>query len=117
MKGHSFIYLTSEELREVIRTEMTAIIREEIKKIYDLGQNDSDVFFDITQASEFIGLSCHTLRRMAQNREIPAIKKPNKWMFQKSELEKYMMQGKRKTREEIVNETKVLIEKKINNYE
>lgn len=55
---------------------------------------DDPEFLDIRQASVF--LNCHpvTLTRKAQNSEVPAYKRLNKWLFKKEDLAKLFVPNK-----------------------
>ncbi len=118
MQPSNFIYISPDELRKVIRSEVTAIVREEIKQFYNtISENDNEMFLDIDEAAAFTKLSKHTLRKKAQQRKIPSIKVDGKWMFEKQALKEYILQGKRKTNEELKTFAKSNIKKIMNEHD
>ncbi|TPE42490.1 helix-turn-helix domain-containing protein [Pontibacter mangrovi] len=61
--------------------------------------------FTVAQAAAFLKLSVGTVYLKVSNREIPVNKKGNRLYFYKSELEKWIKGGRKKTVSEIQQET------------
>ena len=110
----TLVYISPEELRNVIRTEITQIIREELKQLNIKTPTDiEEIYLDIRGASSFLKLSTHTLRKKAQKRELTCIKKNGKWLFEKAALHQYLDLGKQKSIQEIRTEARKTIKEKI----
>ena len=56
---------------------------------------------DVTEASQFTGISKPQLYRLTSEKRIPHYKKNNKLYFKKTELENWMLQNKIETIDEI----------------
>lgn len=56
---------------------------------------------DITEASQFTGISRPQIYRLTSEKRIPHYKKNNKLYFKKTELENWMLQNKIETIDEI----------------
>lgn len=56
---------------------------------------------DVTEASQFTGISKAQLYRLTSEKRIPHYKKNNKLYFRKTELENWMLQNKVETIDEI----------------
>lgn len=56
---------------------------------------------DVTEASQFTGISKAQLYRLTSEKRIPHYKKNNKLYFKKTELENWMLQNKIETIDEI----------------
>ena len=86
--------------------ELRNIIREELQLI--LQQNNSpptsfeEQFLDIKEASNYLKLSPHSLRKKCQKQEIPCYKVSSKWLFSKKELKDIIKQGKQLTFKELL---------------
>ena len=60
--------------------------------------------YDIKAASQYLGLALSTIYTMTSRREIPHFKRGRHLMFKRSELDKWVEEGKRKTKREISQE-------------
>ncbi|WP_298779059.1 helix-turn-helix domain-containing protein [uncultured Polaribacter sp.] len=85
-----FLIIKSSELRKLIHEELVDFFQHiqitPIKKEVE--------YLGIVEASKYLNVSPHTLRRKARNSEVPCYKRGNKWLFSKSELKEYIAEGK-----------------------
>ena len=70
---------------------------------------------DITEASQFTGISKGQIYRLTSERRIPHYKRNNKLHFKKTELENWMLQNKVETIDEINSRASTYLYKKRNN--
>lgn len=77
-------------------------------------QPESDLLFTIQQTSEYTKLSVPTLYGYVSRNEIPFSKRPNskRLWFSKKELTEWLLQGRRKTIEEIAAEANTYVKMK-----
>ena len=97
----NIIVTTSDELQSLIRIS--------IKKSFDEFENrnsiqDQDSIFTVQEASDFLNLAKQTLYGFTSKNEIPFIKKGKKLYFKKSDLQKWLLEGKQKSKSEIIQE-------------
>ena len=81
-------------------------------------KENQDVFLDIKETSEFIKKAVPTIYAMVQQKAIPVCKRGKQLYFSKSDLEKWIKEGRKKTATEIHNEAEqhLLTSKKRLNY-
>ncbi len=109
MSEITVIQLSQEELRAIIRNEVSAILKEELKNLS--ASSGTNVFLTIEQAAEYICFSPDHLRKMCQQRKIVAHKVSNKWLFKKSDLDEFVSQGRIFTDVQISNASERIINK------
>jgi excisionase family DNA binding protein len=100
----SQIIITSKE-------ELESFILNSVKKAFvDSASNEPHVInseiLSLKEASLFLNLASQTIYGFTSKREIPFIKKGKKLYFQKSVLEKWLLEGKCKSKAEILNDNK-----------
>lgn len=98
-----FIITTPHELESIILSSIRKVLEEQGSFNSEQTQ---DKLFSIKEASIFLNLASQTLYGFTSKREIPFLKRGKKLYFRKSELEKWLLEGRRKSKEEILNEMK-----------
>lgn len=84
-----------------METNLFNEINERLLRIEELTLAGFKVALDITEASQFTGISRPQIYRLTSERRIPHYKKNNKLYFKKTELENWMLQNKIETIDEI----------------
>lgn len=92
------IYTSRNELEEIIQLSVNKAISEYKK---DAPQ---DQILTIQEATVFLNLARATLYGFTSKNEIPFIKRGKKLYFRKSELEKWLLEGKRRSKSEIAKD-------------
>lgn len=69
--------------------------------------NDENIFLTISEASKYTNLAKQTLYGLTSKRGIPFIKRSKKIYFKKSDLEKWLLEGRKYTKNEIENNSKL----------
>ena len=97
------IVISPDELQNLIQTF--------IRKSFDEYDNktpnqDQDRLLSITEASEYLNLAKQTLYGYTSINKIPFIKKGKKLYFRKSDLQTWLLEGKQKSKSEILKELK-----------
>lgn len=94
------ILTTQDELEQIVQTSVRKVLNETT-----IGNSTpADQWFNIEQASEFLGLAVQTIYQKVSGLEIPFHKKGKKLWFLKSELDQWLKDGRQKTRKEIEND-------------
>jgi excisionase family DNA binding protein len=101
-----------EKLIVTTPNELESIIQDTISKAFsDYGikntLHDQDRIISIEEACTFLNLAKQTLYGFTSKNEIPFIKRGKKLYFRKSDLEKWLLEGKRKTKAEILLATEI----------
>lgn len=73
---------------------------------------ESDKFFTVSEAADFLNLSVATIYKMSSSGELPVMKRGKRCYFSKLELIAYLKKGRRKTNEEIEAEADEYIRKR-----
>lgn len=89
------------------------IISEAQKSAQPVQSSEQDEILFINQAAKFLNLAKPTLYGLTSKNEIPYIKKGKKLIFRRSELLKWLDEGRRKTNKEIQLEPSHLLPKKV----
>jgi excisionase family DNA binding protein len=85
------IQLDSDQLSNLIKTSIRAVLAEQSAP----DQAENDPFLSIKEAAAFLNLATQTVYGFTSNGTIPFIKKGKKLYFKKSELTKWINEGKR----------------------
>lgn len=91
------IVTTQDELESLIQTTVRKVISEHS----DNAKEPQDAILSIEQASQFLNLAKQTIYGFTSKNEIPFIKRGKKLYFRKSDLESWLLEGKRKTLKDI----------------
>lgn len=91
------ILTTQDELEQIV----LASVRKVLNETTHGNSNTDDQWFNIEQASEFIGLAVQTIYQKVSGLEIPFHKRGKKLWFLKSELDQWLKEGRQRTRKEI----------------
>jgi excisionase family DNA binding protein len=87
--------------------ELSTLIEEAVQKGIAVSKTKSteyaniNEFLTISQASSFLNLARQTLYGFTSNQTIPFFKKGKKLYFKKSDLEKWLSEGRKITRDEL----------------
>jgi hypothetical protein len=105
----TLVYLNPEDLKAIIRSEVSTILKEELKDLS--AQSGTTVYMDIEKAADYICFSVHHLRKMCQRHKIIAHKVSGKWIFLKSDLDKFITRGRIFTDAEVSKASEQIINK------
>ena len=97
------IVTSKDELENLIQTALRKILGEFGRQS---AEQEQDKIFSVKEASAFLNLAQQTLYGFTSKREIPFLKRGKKLYFRKSELETWLLEGKKKSKGEILNEMK-----------
>lgn len=85
--------------------ELEALIQQSVRKVINEGKmqppEGSKEILSITEAGTYLNLAKQTLYGFTSKNLIPFIKRGKKLYFRKSDLDRWLMQGKQLTKEEI----------------
>lgn len=96
----NLIVTTKEELESCIEK----IIQKNLGTQKFSQGNESEVFLTVTDAAKYLNLAKQTLYGFTSQRQIPFIKRAKRLLFRKSDLEKWLLEGKHKSTNEIEND-------------
>ena len=88
--------LTLPDLKAIIRSELQAVLAEHHSEA-----SPADRLMSVDDASRFLGIAKQTLYQRVSNRTIPHSKKGKRLYFRQSELERWISEGRKATRQEI----------------
>lgn len=91
------ILITQGELESLIHTT----VRKAISEQPDRQAENQETILSVQQASLYLNLAKQTLYGFTSKNEIPFFKRGKKLYFKKSDLEKWLLEGKQKTLKEI----------------
>lgn len=93
------IILTSkDELENLIQSSIRKVLGEHGK---ENPKNEQDRILSVKEAAAFLNLALQTLYGFTSKREIPFIKRGKKLYFRQSELESWLMEGKKRSKAQI----------------
>jgi excisionase family DNA binding protein len=99
MAQNIIIQFTETEFREIVKSSVSEILRENtLTKTEELNK-----LFSVKEASNFLNLAPQTLYGFTSNRTIPFIKRGKKLYFKKFDLEVWLSEGKKDSIKEIAN--------------
>ncbi len=96
------ILTTQDELEQIVQ----ASVRKVLNETNHGNSTPADQWFNIEQASDFLGLAVQTIYQKVSGLGIPFHKKGKKLWFLKSELDQWLKDGRQKTRQEIEDDIK-----------
>lgn len=96
------IITTKEELESCIERA----IKKNIGTHLGSNVNEGETFFNIADAAIFLNLAKQTLYGFTSQNQIPFIKRAKRLLFRKSDLEKWLMEGRCKSISELQSELK-----------
>ena len=97
---NKIIVTTQDELEQLIQSSVRQAMRDETPK----GDKAQNKLLNVDEASEFLQLARQTVYTFTSRREIPFIKRGKKLYFNKTDLEKWLNEGKKPTVKEIQND-------------
>ena len=99
MNNFILVPYSKNEFRDLIKDSVGELLAENSSK-----HKSIDNYLNLKEASEFLNLAKPTIYTLTSKRLIPFMKKGKKLYFKKSELEKWLNEGKKKTISELENE-------------
>lgn len=96
--------IVKELVREVVREEINLALERHLPSLAVAQQAITPEIMDIGAAAQYLKLSKPTVYGMVQKMKIPNYKRGKRLYFYKSDLDEYVMRGRRKTMEEIERE-------------
>jgi excisionase family DNA binding protein len=97
MTNNIIIQFTEEEFKRILKNCLSESLEANLAN----RPENSDKLFNVKEAATFLDIAAQTLYGYTSNRTIPFIKKGKKLYFRKSELDNWLSEGKRLTKEEI----------------
>ncbi|HKC68144.1 MAG TPA: helix-turn-helix domain-containing protein [Bacteroidia bacterium] len=94
------IVTTSDELENLIQNS----VRKALNEQSDKSETNQPEFLNLKEAAKYLNLANQTIYGLTSKNEIPFLKRGKKLYFKKSELEKWINEGKRKSIDEIKKE-------------
>jgi len=64
----------------------------------------TEMFMNVQQVAEYLSLSVQTIYGLTSRLEVPTIKKGKRLYFKKAEIDEWLLKGRRKTKEEIIEQ-------------
>lgn len=98
MANNIIVQFSETEFRNLLKNCITESLQE---KEADNIKDDKCKIFTINEAAQYLNLARQTLYGFTSNRTIPFIKKGKKLYFKKSDLEKWLSDGRKKTLDEL----------------
>ena len=99
MANNIIIQFTQDEFTGLLKACIT-----ESLELSDFRKAEStDKLFNVKEAAEYLDIAPQTLYGYTSNRTIPFIKKGKKLYFRKTDLDKWLSEGRKLTKEEIGN--------------
>ncbi len=96
------IITTKEELESCI----DRVIKKNLGAHFNSNKNEGDTYLNVTEAAAFLNLAKQTLYGFTSQSQIPFIKRAKRLLFKKSDLEKWLMEGRCKSISELENDLK-----------
>jgi len=94
------IITTKEDLENLIQASVRKVLSEQIKQ-EPVHQETEDKFLNIKEASQYLNLAEQTIYGYTSKGLIPFIKRAKRVLFLKSDLENWLMQGRKMSIEEL----------------
>ena len=110
MENIVFTQLTIPEIREILREELTKVLAE--NNNVNLTNKEKEEILNIKQVSELLNLAVPTLYSFTSKNILPHFKQGKKLYFKRSELLKWVEEGKIKSKAEIENDATTYINSK-----
>lgn len=88
-------------------SDLELLIQNSLKKFFKdnpqptNSSKNSDKFLSVDEAADFLNLSKQTLYGFTSNRIVPFLKRGKRLYFSKADLEKWLLDGRKKTVQEI----------------
>jgi excisionase family DNA binding protein len=106
--------LTVGEYNEMIRELLAGL--KQVEQVTSV-QNDPDIVMTLEHACKFLNIARPTMYGMTSRRTIPFMKRGKKVYFRKDDLIEWLNKGRRKTVEELTNESIASLKKRKNKYD
>ena len=100
MENLVFTQLSVQEVRNLFREE----IKKALNESHIIQGNQLPEYLTIQELSEMINLAVPSIYGMVHRKQIPYVKRGKKLIFEKSQIEEWIKNGRRKTKQEIDQE-------------
>lgn len=100
MENLFFTQLSIQEIRNLLREEIHAAM----KDVAFTNANRNPEYLSIQEVSEMLNLAVPSIYGLCHRKKIPYIKRGKKLIFEKSQVEVWLKNGRQKTRQEIDEE-------------
>ena len=100
METSLFTNISPDELKELLRSVVKECLEEPIRKNRNTDSNNQELL-NVKQAAAYLHIQVATLYEKTCKRRIPHFKKGKKLYFRMEDLEKWLKEGKVRTREEL----------------
>jgi excisionase family DNA binding protein len=97
MENLVFTQLSVQEVRNMLREEVKKALNESPQ----LQGNQLPEYLTIQELSEMINLAVPSIYGMVHRKQIPYVKRGKKLIFEKSQIEEWLKNGRHKTKQEI----------------
>ena len=97
---NELIITTNEDLENLIQASVRKVLSEQSKP-ETVQQDAEDKFLNIKEASQFLSLAEQTIYGYTSKGLIPFIKRAKRVLFLRSDLENWLMQGRKMSVEEL----------------
>ncbi|MBI5538923.1 MAG: helix-turn-helix domain-containing protein [Bacteroidia bacterium] len=97
MENLVFTQLSVQEVRNMLREE----VKKALKESPQLQGNQLPEYLTIQELSEMINLAVPSIYGMVHRKQIPYVKRGKKLIFEKSQIEEWLKNGRHKTKQEI----------------
>ena len=96
------IDLTTEELEKVMKGWFYDCLKCNFEQKKE-SENKTEGFLTITEVASFLSLSVPTIYALTSKKEIPHLKRGKRLYFLKTDIHQYLEQGRKKTKEDVLN--------------
>jgi excisionase family DNA binding protein len=97
MENLIFTQLSIQEIRNMLREEVRNALNESIQTKV----KQSPEYLTVQELSEMINLAVPSIYGMVHRKQIPYVKRGKKLIFEKSQIEEWLKNGRHKTKQEI----------------
>jgi excisionase family DNA binding protein len=108
MENIVFTQLSVQEIRNMLREE----VRNALKESPQIHGNQSPEYLAIQELSELLNLAVPSIYGLVHRKQIPYIKRGKKLIFEKSQIEEWLKNGRHKTKQEIDQEAAEHVQRK-----
>lgn len=95
------ILTTKAELEEIIQSAVRLALKGAQSQIEI---KPKSVYFSVNEAADYVQLAVQTIYQLTSSRSIPFIKKGKKLYFLQESLDLWLLEGKRKSKNELIKE-------------
>ncbi len=97
MENIVFTQISIQEIRNILREE----VRTAMKDFANSSTSQNPEYLSIEDVSKMLNLAIPSIYGLVHRKQIPYIKRGKKLIFEKTKIEEWLKNGRRKTKEEI----------------